>query len=77
MPKITKVIHTSDLHLGTTFKVLGDKSKIITLAEEIRYSQGKGRQWAKEFIDLFFSLEEFNHGGDNPFNLEDDTEYNE
>ena len=41
------------------------------------YTIGFTKKTLKEFIDLFFSLEEFNHGGDNPFNLEDDTEYNE
>ena len=29
--KETKIIHTSDLHLGTTFKMLGDKSKLHRL----------------------------------------------
>ncbi|MCR4323508.1 MAG: UPF0489 family protein [Nanoarchaeota archaeon] len=76
--KSTKEERRSLFKPGTKLNNVFKNVKAITLAEEMRYSQGKGRQWAREFIDLFFSLEEFNHGGDNPFNLEEeDVEYSE
>jgi len=51
------------------------KSRIITLAKEMKYSQGKGEKWAEEFIGLFFSLEEMKRGGLNPFEKEEDYDF--
>ena len=59
---------------GTRLNEVRHKSDIVTLAKEMKYSQGKGKKWGEELIELFFSLENFRNGGENPFEPQDDED---